>query len=96
MFILRYLALQLQSERKLYLALGCDRNKSEYARYEFLQHLRSSEMLCCVNWQVATKISGDHIPSSSILNADNKMNIEIAERIEKGNKTYFANAKLMK
>ena len=32
----------------------------------------------------------------SILNADNKMNIEIAERIAKGNKAYYANAKLMK
>ena len=32
----------------------------------------------------------------SILNADNKMNIEIAERIAKGNKAYFANAKLIK
>jgi len=31
-----------------------------------------------------------------ILNADNKMNIEIAERIAKGNKAYYANAKLMK
>jgi hypothetical protein len=59
------------------------------------EDLGSSEMLCCVNWQVATKISGEHIPSS-ILNADNKMNTEIAERIQKGNKTYFANAKLIK
>ena len=32
----------------------------------------------------------------SILNADNKMNTEIAERIVKGNKAYYANAKLMK
>jgi len=32
----------------------------------------------------------------SILNADNKMNIEIAERIVKGNKVYYANAKLIK
>ena len=32
----------------------------------------------------------------SILNADNKMNIEIAERITKGNKAYYANAKLIK
>ena len=32
----------------------------------------------------------------SILNADNKMNIEIAERITKGNKAYCSNAKLMK
>ena len=31
----------------------------------------------------------------SILNADNKMNIEIAERIAKGNKAYYANAKLI-
>jgi len=31
-----------------------------------------------------------------ILNADNKMNIEIAERIAKGNKAYCANAKLIK
>jgi len=29
------------------------------------------------------------------LNADNKMNIEIAERIVKGNKAYYANAKLI-
>ena len=29
----------------------------------------------------------------SILNADNKMNIEIAERIAKGNKAYYVNAK---
>jgi len=28
----------------------------------------------------------------SILNADNKMNTEIAERIVKGNKAYYANA----
>jgi hypothetical protein len=33
---------------------------------------------------------------SSILNADNKMNIEIAERITKGNKAHYANAKLIK
>ena len=33
---------------------------------------------------------------SSILNADNKMNIKIAERIVKGNKAYYANAKLIK
>ena len=32
----------------------------------------------------------------SILNADNKKNIEIAERIAKGNKAYYANAKLIK
>jgi hypothetical protein len=32
----------------------------------------------------------------SILNADNKMNIEIAERIVKGNKAYYANSKLIK
>jgi len=32
----------------------------------------------------------------SILNADNKMNIETAERIAKGNKAYYANAKLTK
>jgi hypothetical protein len=32
----------------------------------------------------------------SILNADNKMNIEGAERIVKGNKAYYANAKLIK
>jgi hypothetical protein len=32
----------------------------------------------------------------SILNADNKMNIKIAERIVKGNKAYYANAKLIK
>ena len=31
-----------------------------------------------------------------ILNADNKMNIEITERIDKGSKAYCANAKLMK
>jgi hypothetical protein len=32
----------------------------------------------------------------STLNADNKMNIEIAARIVKGNKAYCANAKLIK
>jgi len=32
----------------------------------------------------------------SILNADNKMNMEIAERISKGNKAYYAKAKLIK
>jgi hypothetical protein len=32
----------------------------------------------------------------SILNSDNKMNIEIAERIVKGNKAYYANAKVIK
>ena len=32
----------------------------------------------------------------SNLNADNKMNIEIAERIAKGNKAYNANTKLIK
>jgi hypothetical protein len=32
----------------------------------------------------------------SILNADDKMNVEIAERIVKGNKAYCANAKLIK
>jgi hypothetical protein len=32
----------------------------------------------------------------SILNADKKMSIEIAERIAKGNKAYYANAKLIK
>jgi hypothetical protein len=32
----------------------------------------------------------------SISNADNKINIEIAERIVKGNKAYCANAKLIK
>ena len=32
----------------------------------------------------------------SILNANNKMTIEIAERIAKGNKAYYANAKLIK
>jgi len=31
----------------------------------------------------------------SILNADNKMNIEIAERIAKNNKAYYAKAKLI-
>jgi len=30
------------------------------------------------------------------LNADNKMNIKTAERIAKGNKAYYANAKLIK
>jgi hypothetical protein len=32
----------------------------------------------------------------SISNADNKMNTEIAERIAKGNKAYYANSKLIK
>jgi hypothetical protein len=32
----------------------------------------------------------------TILNADNKMNVEIVERIVKGNKAYCANAKLIK
>jgi len=32
----------------------------------------------------------------SILNADNKMNIEIAEKIAKGKKACYANAKLIK
>jgi hypothetical protein len=32
----------------------------------------------------------------SILNADNKMNIEIAEKIAKGNKAYYDNSKLIK
>jgi hypothetical protein len=32
----------------------------------------------------------------SVLNADNKINIEIAERIAKGNKAYYDNAKLIK
>jgi hypothetical protein len=32
----------------------------------------------------------------SILNADNKINTEIAERIAKGDKAYYANAKLIK
>jgi hypothetical protein len=32
----------------------------------------------------------------SILNADNKMNTKIAERIVKGNKAYYANAGLIK
>ena len=32
----------------------------------------------------------------SVLNADNKINIEIAERIAGGNKAYLANAKLIK
>jgi hypothetical protein len=31
-----------------------------------------------------------------ILNADNKMNIEIAERMAKGNNAYYAQAKLIK
>jgi len=31
-----------------------------------------------------------------ILNEDNKMNIEIAERIAKGNKAYYDNAKPIK
>jgi hypothetical protein len=32
----------------------------------------------------------------SILNADNKINIKIAERLVKGNKAYYTNAKLIK
>jgi hypothetical protein len=32
----------------------------------------------------------------SIFNADTKMNIEIAERITKGNKAYYANSELIK
>jgi len=32
----------------------------------------------------------------SILNADNKMNIEISEKIAKGNKAYYVNSKLIK
>jgi hypothetical protein len=32
----------------------------------------------------------------SILNADNKINIEIVERIAKGNKAYYPNLKLIK
>jgi len=32
----------------------------------------------------------------SILNADNKMNKEIAEKISKGNKAYYGNSKLIK
>jgi len=30
------------------------------------------------------------------LNADNKMNIEIAEKIAKGNKAYYTNSKIIK
>jgi hypothetical protein len=33
---------------------------------------------------------------SSILNADNKMDIEIAGKVAKGNKAYYANSKLIK
>jgi hypothetical protein len=33
---------------------------------------------------------------ASILNADNKINIEIAERIPRDNKAYYAKAKLIK
>jgi hypothetical protein len=32
----------------------------------------------------------------SILNADNKMNIEIAEKRAEGNQAYYANSKLIK
>jgi ATP-dependent Lon protease len=32
----------------------------------------------------------------SILNLDNKINTQIAERIAKGNKSYYANSKLIK
>jgi hypothetical protein len=32
----------------------------------------------------------------SVLNADNKMNTEIAERIAKGNKAYYVNSKIIK
>jgi len=32
----------------------------------------------------------------SILNADNKMNTEIAEKIANGNKAYYVNSKLIK
>jgi hypothetical protein len=32
----------------------------------------------------------------SILNADNKMSIEIAEKVAKGNKSHYANSKLIK
>jgi len=32
----------------------------------------------------------------SILNEDNKMGIEIAERMAKGNKAYYVNSKLIK
>jgi len=32
----------------------------------------------------------------SILNADNKMNIEFSEKIAKDNKAYYANSKLIK
>jgi hypothetical protein len=36
------------------------------------------------------------LPLSSILNADNKMNVETAESIANGNKAYYANSKLIK
>jgi len=32
---------------------------------------------------------------ASILNADNKMNTEIAEKVPKGKKAYYANSKLI-
>ena len=41
----------------------------------------------------------DHVENfnylGSILNADNKTSIEIAERTAKGNKAYYANAKII-
>jgi hypothetical protein len=41
-------------------------------------------------------MSGTTTEHGSVLNADNKINIEIAERIAKGNKAYYANSKLIK
>ena len=49
------------------MALGCNRSKSvqDMSFYSSVEEdLRFSEMLCCVDWQVAAEISGDHIPSS--------------------------------
>jgi len=62
------LSLQLQSKIKLFWLWDVTETSltvqdvSFYSSME--EDMMSFEMLCCVDWQVAAKISGEHIPSS--------------------------------
>ena len=66
----------------------------------FLSHKLLSITNICLSFILILNFDFEHVENfnylGSILNADNKMNIEIAERIAKGSKVYYANAKQIK
>jgi len=90
--VLKEIFHKLQNETTL-VGLNVNEDKTKYVQ---IKRTGTKDITCLKidNFAFENVENFNHL--GSILNADNKMNIEIAERIVKGNKAYYANAKLIK